>query len=404
MCGHASGEIITMKPIATLSRIGWCLMVATMLLVTSCGGGGGNNTSASSTAANVTANSTLPANTFVATLTGAQAVPPNASAALATGSVVVDPGTRLLKAAVVTDGITGTSVAIRQGPRGTAGPVILSLAETSPGSGIWTGQATLSEAQLAALTLENFYFEVQSAAFPSGEIHGQIAPQLPASAGSGLVAPGTPSIAAFISVLTGSQNIAPTSSTATGIATAIVDSSTKTLATTVILLGATATAAEIRNAGPGSNGPVVFLLAQNPPNSGIWTLKSPLSNAQLASILAGQYYFEVRSAAFPNGELRAPIALLASVQNGAANAAVATVPAGVATTPFATPAASIQPSTGFPASTIQTPSNTGTTTTTAITGTGATTTGISTPTGTMGSGTTGATGTGTTGIVGATGF
>jgi hypothetical protein len=392
-----------MEPIATLSRIGWCLLVATMLLVMSCGGGSSNNTSESGTAANVTANSTLPANIFIATLTGAQAVPPNGSAALATGSVVVDPGTRLLKAAVVTDGITGTAVSIRQGPRGTVGPAIVSLAETSPGSGIWTGQATLSDAQLAALTQENFYFEVQSAAFPSGEIHGQITPQLPASAGSGMVAPGTPSISAFISVLTGSQNIAPTSSTATAIATATVNSSTKTLATAVILQGATATAVEIRNAGSGSNGPIVFLLTQTPPDSGIWTLKSPLSNAQLTSILGGQYYFEVRSAAFPNGELRAPIALLASVQNAAANAGVAAASTGVVSTPAALAATSIQPTTGIPSSTVQTPTNTGTTT--AITVTTPTTTGISTPGGTTGSGTTSAVGSAIgTGTVGATGF
>jgi hypothetical protein len=67
-----------------------------------------------------------------------------------------------------------------------AGPIIIPLAQTAPGSGTWTASGTLTDAQLALLNAGNYYFNVHSAAFPNGEIRGQIVqpsstPQQPAS-------------------------------------------------------------------------------------------------------------------------------------------------------------------------------------------------------------------------------
>jgi hypothetical protein len=80
-------------------------------------------------------------------------------------------------AAVATLGVTGTAVQLREAATSANGPVVISLSEAAPGNGVWVTTATLSTEQYAALRAGNMYFIVQSAAFPEGEIRGQLLPQ-----------------------------------------------------------------------------------------------------------------------------------------------------------------------------------------------------------------------------------
>jgi hypothetical protein len=163
----------------------WSLSSVSFVLLASCGGGGGGDGNTTTLAASTaTAASTAPG--FTASLSGAQETPPNSSAATGMGTVTIDPATKAFTANVFTTGIAGTAAHIHDGAPGVAGPIIIPLAETAPGSGTWTASGTLTDAQLALLNAGNYYFNVHSAAFPNGEIRGQIVqpsstPQQPAS-------------------------------------------------------------------------------------------------------------------------------------------------------------------------------------------------------------------------------
>lgn len=113
---------------------------------------------------------------FTSALRGSQETPPNSSTALGAGAAVVDAATRSLVVAVTTKGITATEAHVHLAPPGVAGPVIIPLVESSPGSGVWTAKATLTQEQYNALVAGNLYLNVHSAAFPAGEIRDQLLP------------------------------------------------------------------------------------------------------------------------------------------------------------------------------------------------------------------------------------
>ncbi|OWW20249.1 CHRD domain-containing protein [Noviherbaspirillum denitrificans] len=140
----------------------------------STGGSARTGTTATGTGLNPFVTSTA---AFLTALRGTQEVPPTTSAAIGSGTVLVNPATRQLSAAVTTTGITGTAAHIHEGAPGISGPIIIGLAESTTGSGIWTTNAVLTEAQFNAMQAGNLYFNVHSTAFPNGEIRGQILPQ-----------------------------------------------------------------------------------------------------------------------------------------------------------------------------------------------------------------------------------
>lgn len=291
--------------------IRWITVLLAALSLASCGGGGDDTAAASV----IDANSSTTDNAFTATLTGAQEVPPNFSSAIGAGTVMIDMNTRLMNATVVTAGVPGIAAHIHEARPGVAGPIVFPLAETSPGSGVWTAQTTLSDLQLNILRAGNYYFNVHSTAFPDGEIRGQILPRLSTppetgSGGIGSTAATTATATAFKNAMTGSQVIPPVTTGATAIGTAAIDNVARTMTVAINTMGIVGIEANAHDAPPGSNGPFVFPLAQTTGNSGIWFVKVNLSDTQLRSVMNGNYYFVVRSAAFPSGELRGQIVQL----------------------------------------------------------------------------------------------
>lgn len=116
-----------------------------------------------------------------ATLTGGQAEPPNASTATAIGLVTVDPDGRTMTASVVASGMADTDVHLHEGPLRVNGPIVFPLSK-APGTVVWSTRTTLNDAQLYALENGNYYLDVHSAAFPGGEVRGQVVWRLPDSA------------------------------------------------------------------------------------------------------------------------------------------------------------------------------------------------------------------------------
>jgi hypothetical protein len=415
----------------TLTR--WSLALAAALMLASCGGsdndtdattgtsGAGPGTGTTTTGSNQpgtanTASVALPSNAFASNLTGAEEVPPVTTNATGAGVVVVDPGTMVMKATVVTDGITATAAHIHVAPRGQAGPIVFPLAETSGGSGIWTTEATLTTTQMNDLRAGNYYFNVHSAAFPNGEIRGQVLPGAGTSgatttgasgtgtsgttgtgttgtgttgtgttgtgttgtgttgagttgtgttgtgttgtgtagtgttgtgttgtgtagtgtagtgtagtgtAGTGTTGTGTATGTAtgggdsgttgtvsttartsFINVLAGAQQVPANASTGVAIAVAIFDPATRILKSSITTVGINGTDAHIHQGMPGSTGPVIFQLSETATGSGIWITNAMLNEDGVSSLTAGTFYFDVHSAAFAEGELRAQI-------------------------------------------------------------------------------------------------
>lgn len=287
------------------------------LITAACGGGGGGSPA-------VVAAPPPPPYVRYAALSGAQEAPANASTAAGTATFSVDPATKTLTGTVTTTGIVGTAAHIHDGAPGVAGPVIIPL--TGGTAGVWTVPAStvLTDAQYASLQANSYYVNVHSAAFPAGEIRGQI------------------DLRVSFATLTGAQETPATASTATGYASLAVNATTGAVTGTVVTAGITGTGAHIHEAATGTSGSIIIPLTDA--GSGVWTLPAgaTLTPAQVTSWQNGNLYVNVHTAAFPAGEIRgqlnltAPVTQTTTLTGGKevpANASTATGLANVALNP-----------------------------------------------------------------------
>ena len=298
----------------------WWIAMLSLPLLVACGGGDGDLTPQLSPA--ITAS--IPGNAFTANLSGAQEVPATPSAAVGVGAVVVDPLTQLMQASLHTGGITATAVHIHEGAPGVSGPVVFAMTQSTPGSGIWTALATLSEAQRTTLQAGNYYFNVHSPVFPEGEIRGQIRPgsdPLATPPGQLLV---SGNFRAMTLVLTAGQVVPPSTSSAELIGLVLIDTAAKTLSAGVLPTDEPGSAVQISAAAQGSVGPRIFPLLESTPGTGIWGGLVTLTDGQQNALLAGDYYFQVATPSFPNGEVRAQIVQRSPATPGGATVTGAT--------------------------------------------------------------------------------
>jgi len=159
--------------------------------------------------------------------------------------------------------------------------------------------AALTTGQIASFEAQRLYFNVHSAANPGGEIRSQIIPASPAF----VTDAGNPVTSnTFSSLLSGDQEVPATTTDASGYGTIVLDRVARTISGALVTHGINGTAAHIHIAPPGVNGPVVFPLVGGPT---VWTLAATgITDAQIADLSAGVYYFNVHSAASPGGEIR----------------------------------------------------------------------------------------------------
>jgi hypothetical protein len=112
---------------------------------------------------------------FMTALSGAMEVPPNDSKGTGTVNASLDTDTKVLSWTIDYSGITGPATAAHfHGPAdpGKNAPPVLPI-DGSLASPI-KGTATLSDEQVADLQAGKWYFNVHSAAYPDGEIRGQL--------------------------------------------------------------------------------------------------------------------------------------------------------------------------------------------------------------------------------------
>ena len=114
--------------------------------------------------------------TFKATINGTSETPPNASTATGTATLTFNTSTKMFDIVVTFSGITATASHIHKGDMGVAGSVVFGF--TSPiTSPIKYTSVALDATQEADLNANLYYVNIHSAAFPGGEIRGQLIKQ-----------------------------------------------------------------------------------------------------------------------------------------------------------------------------------------------------------------------------------
>lgn len=111
---------------------------------------------------------------FSATLSGASEVPPVTTSGSGTFAANLDTDTKVFSWTLTHSGLTGPATAAHlHGPAmpGANAGVAVPFSSAMSGS---TGQATLTDAQVADLMAGKMYANVHTAANPGGEIRGQV--------------------------------------------------------------------------------------------------------------------------------------------------------------------------------------------------------------------------------------
>lgn len=112
---------------------------------------------------------------FTATLNGANEVPPDTSKATGTASFTFNPVTKILTGTVNYTGLTVTGAHIHKGAIGVAGPVVFPLSsDTVFNSPINFTSPVLTQQQIDDLMNGLYFVNLHSAAYPNGEIRGQL--------------------------------------------------------------------------------------------------------------------------------------------------------------------------------------------------------------------------------------
>lgn len=215
-------------------------------------------------------------------LGGAFVAPPNASVAYGGLDAQFDATTGLLSCNLSVVGSSTTTAHVHRGQPGENSTLLFTLS----GSGSFlSGSAVLDATTAAELLTGGLYVDTHSAAFPAGELRGQIVPRRFHHA--------EPS---------GQHVVPPVATSASARAWITLDPYAKRVTLGVLVKGTNATAVEWRRGDAGSDGPLLLAL------SGLgaaWTAQSaPLAYGELVDLLAGRTYLLVKSAAFPQGELR----------------------------------------------------------------------------------------------------
>lgn len=262
------------------------LLLAFSLLgfLSACGGGSSTATTATTAAASDPVTRSV-------TLTGDQEVPAVSTAATGSGSLTLDRATGALSGSVTLNGMTASAAHIHQGAAGSNGGVLVNLTETASGTWSVPANTVLTAAQIDSFNAGALYVNAHSTANPSGEIRGQIGMEV------------------YTAALSGKQEVPANSSSATGTGMVVLDPATRTLTGSITLSGMSATLAHIHAGAVGSNGGVQVNLTQSAANSNTWAVpaNTVLTEAQAASLRAGELYFNAHSTTFSGGEIRGQI-------------------------------------------------------------------------------------------------
>jgi hypothetical protein len=232
-------------------------------------------------------------------LAGAQEVPAVAATGTGVGGVIADPADRSITGGITFRDLTGapSDVSIYTAAPGANGASFITLALAADNATATIPAGTfLSTQQFADLLAGNLYFNVKTAANPAGEIRGQINVQGGVFAG--------------LRVMNAAQEVPPSSSAATGVGTLLVDAATHVVLISYMTYNvASPTFADIHTSASGvrSAGPPIINF-----NLGTGIACAPAGAQMTAENMLDfgvndLLYFNVRSQANPDGDIRGDI-------------------------------------------------------------------------------------------------
>ena len=129
-----------------------------------------------------------------------------------------------------------------------------------------------------------------------------------AAAAALAVAPAWAETLSFKADLTGAGEVPPVSTSASGTLSATYDTASKRLAWTGTISGLSGPLAAAHFHGPAEPGQTAGVLIPAPGvSSGAFEGAAVLHEPQARALIAGQTYFNVHTAAHPNGELRGQV-------------------------------------------------------------------------------------------------
>ena len=214
-------------------------------------------------------------------LNSRQEIPQNASTATGAFNGLFDKTTKKITYSLAVNGFTPTVLHLHTGEVGVSGGVAVGL---SAAGGTTDALNATQEADLLA---GKIYVNVHSATFTGGEIRGQIA---------------TLNQVVFAVSANGPNEVPANASTATAAVYTVYNKTTKGLAYTINFTGVVPTNMHFHKGAIGVSGGVESPIA-GPYTTGMKGTAT-LTAAQEVDLLAGLWYFNLHSAAFPGGEVR----------------------------------------------------------------------------------------------------
>ncbi len=115
--------------------------------------------------------------TYEANLDGLQELPPNSSPGYGYGDFSLNGAVLTVTEGSYSSLLGGAAtIRLNDAPAGMTGPLVASLTLDTPGNtdGTFSGQATLTDAQITDLNNDSFYVNITSSVYPGGEIRGQL--------------------------------------------------------------------------------------------------------------------------------------------------------------------------------------------------------------------------------------
>lgn len=223
---------------------------------------------------------------LMAVLSGSQVSPPTNSFASGTAVAFLHEPENRLCYVIQTAGIAGATAAhVHIGMPGNNGPMVVTAGTNG---GQWCGVSDrLTDAEAQAVQAEQVYVDIHTAAYPNGEIRGQLRVDL----GS-----------CFTAACNGAQEAPPNASTAIASASLVVGPDDNvTLSGT--FTGTHLVAAHVHLGAPGVAGPIVFPIAWSN-TTGELSATYQATPIDAANLRAGLWYVNLHSSAFPGGEVR----------------------------------------------------------------------------------------------------
>ncbi len=222
---------------------------------------------------------------YSANLTGEQEVPPVTTTNTASAMIIANPARDAFRY-VLTTTATPTDEHLHWGPGGFNGPIAIPFTQVGKTS---TGTASLTVAHAADLDAGRLYANVHTAAFPRGELRGQIL---------------KPGETLYTAVLTAANEVPARMNDATGGVSFILDFARSNVRFEGVVANLMPTAAHIHAGAAGVNGAVVRELGFSGTRiAGAFDIGA----ADLASFDASTQYVNVHSMDFPMGAIRGQI-------------------------------------------------------------------------------------------------